>query len=50
MLGSSQETQPTSTTVRLPDGRYQVYQESLLLPGGHQVLLGEVAKPLSGLS
>ena len=50
MLGFLGSTKPTSTTVRLPDGRYQVYQESLLLPGWYQVLLGETAEPLSGLS
>ena len=50
-LGKIQDDTPLPVDLQWRDTEGQVHRESLLLsPGCHQVLLGETAKPLSGLS
>ncbi|NEO55721.1 MAG: CRTAC1 family protein [Okeania sp. SIO3B5] len=50
-LGQIQDETPLPVDLQWRDTEGQVHRESLLLlPGGHQVVLGEAAKPLSGLS
>ncbi|NEN90069.1 MAG: hypothetical protein F6K48_14585 [Okeania sp. SIO3H1] len=49
-LDQRQDETPLPVDLQGHDTEGQVYQESLLLPGWYQVLLGNAAKPLSGLS